>query len=305
DNVIHLYRKNLQGDITGIYSGLSGELLVSYVYDAWGKVTATDEANTTKSAELIELNPYLYRGYRYDHETGLYYLQSRYYDPETGRWINSDMVIAEVNTSVKGSNLFAYCFNNPVNMEDQTGAWPEWIKDAVKWVAENVAKPVVTTIEKTLSKVDLTYSRGVNLSATIGIWSVNAQFGISMDTKGNIAIQVSLGGGIATGNPGGSISKYQSITNAPNIGELTEDYCQAGGSIAKPIGYVPFYGGGDFIIMDKPDPKPTCFGTTVNVGLGTPGTEGHVEWGRTITIPYSEVNVFRVARFMYNKIMEW
>ena len=144
---LYLYRKNLQGDITGIYSGSTGDLLVSYDYDAWGKPTITDVVGTTESGNLIARNPYLYRGYRYDQETGLYYLQSRYYDPETGRWINSDMVIAEVNTSVKGSNLFAYCFNNPVNMEDQTGAWPEWLKDAVKWVADSLVKPVVKTVD--------------------------------------------------------------------------------------------------------------------------------------------------------------
>ena len=120
DNVIHLYRKNLQGDITGIYSGLSGELLVSYVYDAWGKVTATDEANTTESAELCELNPYLYRGYRYDHETGLYYLQSRYYDPETGRFINADVFVS-TNQGILSANMFAYCENNPVNLIDPEG----------------------------------------------------------------------------------------------------------------------------------------------------------------------------------------
>ena len=83
--MIHPYRKDLQGDITGIVSGDTGELLVSYRYDAWGKPEITDEAGTSESAELIELNPYLYRGYRYDQETGLYYLESRYYDPETGR----------------------------------------------------------------------------------------------------------------------------------------------------------------------------------------------------------------------------
>ncbi|MBQ7601755.1 MAG: RHS repeat-associated core domain-containing protein, partial [Lachnospiraceae bacterium] len=123
DNVIHLYRKNLQGDITGIYSGLTGELLVSYVYDAWGKPVITDEANTTESAELIELNPYLYRGYRYDQETGLYYLQSRYYDPETGRFVNAD-VFASTGDSNIACNMFAYCLNNPVNLTDAEGTWP-------------------------------------------------------------------------------------------------------------------------------------------------------------------------------------
>ena len=120
---LYLYRKNLQGDITGIYSGLSGELLVSYVYDAWGKVTVTDEANTTESAELIELNPYLYRGYRYDQETGLYYLNSRYYDPETGRFVNADGYASTGDSSV-ACNMFAYCLDNPVNLIDAEGTWP-------------------------------------------------------------------------------------------------------------------------------------------------------------------------------------
>ena len=63
---LYIYRKNLQGDITGIYSGSTGTLLVSYVYDAWGKVTATNVAGTTESATVLARNPYLYRGYRYD-----------------------------------------------------------------------------------------------------------------------------------------------------------------------------------------------------------------------------------------------
>ena len=123
DNVIHLYQKNLQGDITGIYSGLSGELLVSYVYDAWGKPVITDEADTDESAELIELNPYLYRGYRYDSETGLYYLQSRYYDPETGRFVNADIFVSTGN-GVLSANMFAYCENNPVMGYDPSGYVP-------------------------------------------------------------------------------------------------------------------------------------------------------------------------------------
>ena len=61
-------------------------LLVSYTYDAWGKVTATNVAGTTESATVLARNPYLYRGYRYDSKTGLYYLNSRYYDPAIGRW---------------------------------------------------------------------------------------------------------------------------------------------------------------------------------------------------------------------------
>ena len=120
DPVLYLYRKNLQGDITGVYSGSTGTLLTSYVYDAWGKVTATDVANTTESAEVLTYNPYLYRGYRFDAETGLYYLNSRYYDPETGRFINADGFVS-TGQGVLGSNMFAYCNNDPVNGYDSNG----------------------------------------------------------------------------------------------------------------------------------------------------------------------------------------
>ena len=119
---LYLYRKNLQGDVTGIYSGSTGTLLVSYVYDAWGKVTATNVANTTESATVLARNPYLYRGYRYDSETGLYYLNSRYYDPETGRFINADGFVSTGQGQLS-ANMFAYCENNPVNRKDNNGSW--------------------------------------------------------------------------------------------------------------------------------------------------------------------------------------
>ncbi len=122
--VLYFYRKNLQGDVTGVYKGSTGALLVSYVYDAWGKVTATDEAGTTESANVLTYNPYLYRGYRYDSETGLYYLNSRYYDPETGRFINADGFVS-TGQGILGNNMFAYCLNNPISLLDKDGNAPE------------------------------------------------------------------------------------------------------------------------------------------------------------------------------------
>ena len=119
---LYIYRKNLQGDITGIYSGSTGTLLVSYTYDAWGKVTATNVAGTTESATVLARNPYLYRGYRYDVETGLYYLNSRYYDPEIGRFINADGTVS-TEQGILCANMFAYCENNPVNRKDENGSW--------------------------------------------------------------------------------------------------------------------------------------------------------------------------------------
>jgi RHS repeat-associated protein len=91
--------------------------VVSYTYDTWGKLIST----TGSLAGTIGVkNPYRYRGYRYDIETGLYYLQSRYYNPDWGRFINADGI-----TGVEGEllthNMFAYCVNNPVNMQDLSG----------------------------------------------------------------------------------------------------------------------------------------------------------------------------------------
>lgn len=113
----YYYRFNLQGDVTGIYNK-NGSLIVEYTYDAWGKLEST-----TGNTFIGLLNPIRYRGYYYDFETGLYYLQTRYYDPETGRFINADGLLS-TGQGVLGYNMYAYCGNNPVNFSDYTGCCP-------------------------------------------------------------------------------------------------------------------------------------------------------------------------------------
>ena len=108
--------RNLQGDITGILNS-AGEQIVSYTYDSWGRLLSTSGS----AAETIgQKNPFRYRGYYYDAESGWYYLNSRYYDPEVGRFLNAD---GYVTTSIEilDSNMFAYCKNNPVNLSDPSG----------------------------------------------------------------------------------------------------------------------------------------------------------------------------------------
>ena len=131
---------NLQGDILHVYRVSDRAIVASYSYDSWGNVIS-------QTGELADENPFRYRGYYYDAETGLYYVSSRYYDPEIGRWINADSVIADVGGSIQGYNMFAYCFNNPVNMTDSSGHWPQWIKDAVDWVNDKVIQPVVNFVK--------------------------------------------------------------------------------------------------------------------------------------------------------------
>ena len=94
----------------------SGTKLVEYQYDAWSKVTVASGSN----ANLAAKNPFRYRGYYYDSETGFYYLQSRYYDPQTGRFLNAD-AYADTGDTVLSTNMFAYCENNPVNGVDPSG----------------------------------------------------------------------------------------------------------------------------------------------------------------------------------------
>ena len=118
--------KNAQGDIIQIRDQ-SDAVVANYTYDAWGALlSVTDEngAAITASAHIALRNPIRYRGYLYDSETGFYYVSSRYYDPEIGRFINADAAIGQIG-NVQGTNMFAYCFNNPVNMSDPTGNWPK------------------------------------------------------------------------------------------------------------------------------------------------------------------------------------
>ena len=106
----------MQGDITHIADN-TGTAVVTYAYDAWGNILSTsgELANT-----LGTLNPLRYRGYVYDPESGFYYLQSRYYDPEIGRFINAD-AFASTGQGILGNDMFAYCRNNPVNRKDASG----------------------------------------------------------------------------------------------------------------------------------------------------------------------------------------
>ncbi|MBE6751723.1 MAG: RHS repeat-associated core domain-containing protein [Ruminococcaceae bacterium] len=120
------FQKNLQGDIVCVYNS-AGSALVTYSYDAWGNVTTKSHG----SSILDVLNAYLaivytpitYRGYNYDLNTGLYYLQSRYYNPVYGRFLNLDTteILEKTKGTIHGANLFAYCNNNPVMNVDYTG----------------------------------------------------------------------------------------------------------------------------------------------------------------------------------------
>ena len=114
---MYYYITNLQGDVIAIAD--QGVVVVEYKYDAWGKLLSI----TGSEAQMMgRLNPLRYRGYVYDQETGLYYLQSRYYNPEWGRFINADALVS--TGGLLGNNMYSYCWNNPVRYYDDLGRAP-------------------------------------------------------------------------------------------------------------------------------------------------------------------------------------
>ena len=112
----YFYIRNVQNDVIGLHD-TEGKVVVSYSYDTWGNIVSI--TGSLKDS-VGKKNPYRYRGYRYDEETGLYYLQSRYYNGSWGRFINADALIGQPG-DILSFNMFAYCGNNPVIMEDPNG----------------------------------------------------------------------------------------------------------------------------------------------------------------------------------------
>ena len=153
---------NSLGDVNALYN-TNGDLLVKYEYDAWGNVIAETDANgnalTGTAKTWSERNPFRYRGYVYDAETGLYYLQSRYYDPEVGRFLNSD-AIANTADSL-GFNTYAYCGNNPVNCVDPTGYVANYV-NALKGFAK---KTLTTGYDYVCQAESYAYINGIDYDA--------------------------------------------------------------------------------------------------------------------------------------------
>ena len=125
----YFYLYNGLGDVVGLVDS-SNKVVVRYQYNSWGKVTSSED---TSGVSLATLNPFCYRKYVYDPETGLYCLGSRYYDPEVGRFVNADDpgVIFAKPQELYHKNLYVYCDNNPVVRRDLQGYFWETLFDIV------------------------------------------------------------------------------------------------------------------------------------------------------------------------------
>jgi len=126
NGIEYYYLSDTQGNIIGLMDQ-SGDIVVEYRYDAWGNIIKQSSSITG----LDEINPYRYRGYRYDEELNLYYLQSRYYDPSIGRFLNIDDTNYLSDDTSSSLNLYAYAVNNPVMFTDSTGYFIDGLIDII------------------------------------------------------------------------------------------------------------------------------------------------------------------------------
>ena len=150
----YYFLKNLQGDIIALINQ-SGETVAEYSYDAWGVPTITRDIS---DCSIATVNPYRYRGYYYDQEIGMYYLQSRYYDPVVGRFVNGDEAeYIGAGGAILSYNLFAYCENDLINSRDTSGSW--------------IARAIVAAVSATIfGAIAYAIGRAVGLNKTKLAW---------------------------------------------------------------------------------------------------------------------------------------
>ena len=160
----YFYLKNAQGDVTGLVN-TSGTQVVAYTYDAWGNPLTT---TGSMASTLGKDNPFRYRSYFYDTETGLYYLGSRYYNPATGRFINADsenLITATPESATWDKNLFAYCDNNPVVRVDGEGQFWHIVISGIINAGVNAALETATQV-KAIRQGELNQLDGVAILIT-------------------------------------------------------------------------------------------------------------------------------------------
>ncbi|GFP74301.1 DNRLRE domain-containing protein [Clostridium fungisolvens] len=208
NGVEYYYIKNVQGDIIGLFDK-TGAQVVSYTYDSWGKLISIDG---TLASSVGTKNPYRYREYRYDTETGLYYLQSRYYNADWGRFLNADdtSVLQASQSTLLGTNLFAYCGNNPTNYADPTGHWlPRVVKNILKAIVDVFCQD---WIDNTLMNIVATFGGGI-IGGINAFRSVKAANRLTLFIKKNPLMPTIIGvfKGMLVGFLAGEAGKISSV----------------------------------------------------------------------------------------------
>ena len=218
NGVRYAFLKNLQGDVIAILD-TNSNIVARYTYDAWGRILSITDGNgnaNTSSSFIGNVNPIRYRGYYYDTETGWYYLNSRYYDPEVKRFINADNVID--TRDIKTQNLFSYCANNPINRIDVNGEfWKELTEVLVKTaaVAATVALVAVVTVG-TGGAGAVVLAAGGSIAAATAATSAVAAVGT--------AAAYTAAGAIAAGSVSAAAGAMESISLSKSDGSGGSNY---------------------------------------------------------------------------------
>ena len=302
---------NLQGDVLGLYDAW-GKKVAAYDYDSWGNATVyevTQDENgnnvhtvvTEETDHISYVNPIRYRGYYYDSDLGLYYLQSRYYDSTVGRFINADGYVT-TGQGVLSYNMFVYCLNNPVLLYDPNGNFSRLLSLFKNFVRKTVS--VISAdnsgsgfFEDFLNKLisprekGNTFSFGVSYGYSSGGVSGNKSKVLSVDTSYNYALQETISSGSSTG-VGGSAGLLFSYTNAPNVEDLNDISKSWGGTFASSVGLsVDFVRFSSATIPDK-----EFYGFDVVISIGAEA-EVHKQDNMTTT-----TDIWRPIRYIKERL---
>ena len=181
----------------------NGNKVVQYTYNAWGKIESISSTNSI----IANINPFIYKSYYYDKETGLYWLSSRYYDPSIGRFITPDSIDYLDPESINGLNLYCYCYNNPIMYSDESGHSPDSILKTLLGVVVGVGLAVVTVAAVVASGgtllVPVLVGAGVGAGLNLvgqGVSNLSQGKGFFEDINwGNVALGGLSGAAFATG----------------------------------------------------------------------------------------------------------
>jgi RHS repeat-associated protein len=214
-----------------------GNVVVEYSYDAWGKPLAV----TGGMADTVgKLNPFRYRGYVWDEETGLYYLRSRYYRPEWGRFVSADNVLGKEG-AILSHNSFTYCANQPIMLDDASGNSPRFSKTAVEGMpglkamsGSNIAASVINSY----AGEDYVVDPGGKFSISMGEGRITTADKEMRDAVIN-AISAAVGGlrSYVFGDIGGKVLKH--LGKYPGFAERLKNVAGWLGTIAEFVDYDP------------------------------------------------------------------
>ena len=208
----YYFGKNIQGDVIALYrsdynsssQSYYPTLVATYSYDPWGTPTGIYDANGNAISQtaynVAAYNPFRYRGYRYDGDTRLYYLQSRYYDPAVGRFINADSpnfaLANPYSNGITDKNYFAYCDNNPINRNDDGGEFWNIVVGAIVGGVAGVVNQVVSDSLTTLATGKKSTS---NWQTYVGAFVGGAAGGAVLGATGNVGAANAVSGAVSTG----------------------------------------------------------------------------------------------------------